>query len=42
MELGLTSGLGRQDRRRSGEEVAPKTVLVYPLAENAVERLREN
>jgi Domain of unknown function (DUF4338) len=42
MDLGLSSGLGRQDRRRSGEEVAPKTVLVYPLAENAVERLREN
>lgn len=41
-QLGLTSGLGRQDRRRSGEEVAPKTVLVYPLAENAVGRLREN
>jgi hypothetical protein len=42
MDLGLSSGLGRQDRRRSGEEVAPKTVLVYPLAENAVERLRED
>jgi hypothetical protein len=42
IELGLTSGLGRQDRRRSGEAVAPKTVLVYPLAQNAIERLREN
>jgi hypothetical protein len=42
MELGLTSGLGRMDRRRRGEEVAPKTVLVYPLAQNAIERLREN
>jgi Domain of unknown function (DUF4338) len=42
IELGLTRGMGRQDRRRSGEEVAPKTVLVYPLAQNAIERLREN
>jgi hypothetical protein len=42
MELGLTSGLGRMDRRRRGEEVVPKTVLVYPLAQNAIERLREN
>jgi hypothetical protein len=42
IELGRTSGRGRQDRRRSGEEVVPKTVLVYPLAENAIERLREN
>jgi Domain of unknown function (DUF4338) len=42
IDLGLTSGLGRQDRRRTGEEVAPKTVLVYPLAEDAAERLRGN
>jgi hypothetical protein len=42
IELGRTSGLGRQDRSRSGGEVAPKTVLVYPLAQEAAQRLREN
>ena len=42
IELGRTSGLGRQDRRRSGGEVAPKTVLIYPLAHGAAERLRES
>jgi hypothetical protein len=42
IELGRTSGLGRQDRSRSGGEVAPKTVLVYPLAQDATQRLREN
>src|SRR6266566_1618443 len=42
MDLGLTSGLGRMDRRRSGEEVAPKTVLVYPLAQDAAQQLRES
>jgi hypothetical protein len=41
IELGRTSGLGRQDRRRRGGEVAPKTVLVYPLAHDAAQRLRE-
>jgi Domain of unknown function (DUF4338) len=41
IELGRTSGLGRQDRRRSGGEVAPKTVLIYPLAHDAAQRLRE-
>jgi Domain of unknown function (DUF4338) len=41
MDLGLTSGLGRMDRRRSGEEAAPKTVLVYPLAHDAAHQLRE-
>ena len=41
MDLGRTSGLGRMDRRRSGEEVAPKTVLVYPLAHDAAHQLRE-
>jgi len=41
MDLGLTSGLGRMDRRRSGEEVAPKTVLVYPVAHDAAHQLRE-
>lgn len=42
IDVGFTSGLGRQDRRRSGGEVAPKTVLIYPLAQDAAERLREN
>lgn len=40
IELGLTSGLGRMDRRRSGQEVAPKRVLVYPLAHEATQKLR--
>src|SRR5436190_22234261 len=42
IDVGFTSGLGRQDRRRSGGEVAPKTVLIYPLAPDAAERLRES
>jgi len=41
IELGRTSGLGRQDRRRRGGEVAPKTVLIYPLADDAAQQLRE-
>lgn len=41
IDLGLTSGLGRMDRRRSGEEVSPKTVMIYPLARDATRRLRE-
>jgi Domain of unknown function (DUF4338) len=41
IELGRTSGLGRMDRRRSGGEVVPKTVLIYPLAHDAAQRLRE-
>ncbi len=40
IELGLTRGLGRMDRRRSGGEVAPKMVLVYPLAHDAAQQLR--
>ncbi len=42
IDLGLTSGLGRMDRRRSGEEVAPKTVLVYAVAHDAAQQLRES
>lgn len=42
IELGLTSGLGRMDRRREGQEVTPKTVLVYPLVRDAIQRLREH
>ena len=41
IDVGFTSGLGRQDRRRHGGEVAPKTVLIYPLAHDAAQRLRE-
>jgi len=41
IDLGLTSGLGRMDRRRSGGEVSRKTVLVYPLARGAARQLRE-
>lgn len=41
IDLGLTSGLGRMDRRRAGEPVTPKTVLVYPLVRDAAQYLRE-
>jgi hypothetical protein len=41
IELGETRGLGRGDRRRVGQPVAPKTVLVYPLVAGATEQLRE-
>ena len=41
IDVGFTSGLGRQDRRRHGGEVAPKTVLIYPLADDAAQQLRE-
>lgn len=41
IELGPTSGLGRRDRRRFGQPVAPKTVLVYPLVADAAQQLRE-
>jgi len=41
IDLGRTSGLGRMDRRRSGGEVSPKTVLVYPLTRDAARQLRE-
>lgn len=40
IELGRTSGRGRMDRRREREGMAPKTVLVYPLASDALRRLR--
>lgn len=42
IDLGRTSGLGRMDRRRTGEEVTPKTVLVYPLVTGAAQQLRES
>ena len=41
IDLGLTSGRGRMDRRRN-REVSPKTVLVYPLRRAAVRQLRES
>ena len=41
IDLGLTSGRGRMDRRRN-REVSPKTVLVYPLRRDAVRQLRES
>ena len=41
IELGQSRGLGRMDRRRAGQPVVPKTVLVYPLAPDAAQQLRE-
>jgi hypothetical protein len=41
LALGATAGRGRQDRAHERHGAAPKTVLVYPLVEAAVQRLRE-
>jgi hypothetical protein len=41
LALGATAGRGRQDRAHERHGAAPKTVLVYPLVEDAVQRLRE-
>jgi hypothetical protein len=38
--LGETSGRGRMDRAHQRHGAAVKTILVYPLAKNAVRRLR--
>jgi hypothetical protein len=38
--LGPTAGRGRQDRTHARHGVAPKTVWVYPLVADAVQRLR--
>jgi hypothetical protein len=38
--LGGTAGRGRQDRAHARHGAAPKTVLVYPLVAEAVQRLR--
>lgn len=38
--LGATAGRGRQDRAHARHGVAPKTVLVYPLVADAIQRLR--
>jgi hypothetical protein len=40
--VGTTSGRGRMDREHQRDGLAPKTVLVYPLFSDAVERLRES
>ncbi len=41
LALGATAGRGRQDRAHERHGAAPKTVLVYPLVDDAVQRLRE-
>jgi hypothetical protein len=41
VELGMTSGRGRDDRAHRRHGVSPKRLWVYPLSRNAVERLRE-
>lgn len=41
IELGQTRGGKRTDRLAKPEEMAPKTVLVYPLVPDAARRLRE-
>ncbi len=40
--VGTTSGRGRMDRENKRYGMAPKTVLVYPLISDAVERLKES
>lgn len=40
--VGTTTGRGRMDRENRRDGLAPKTVLVYPLFSDAVERLRES
>ena len=41
LALGALAGRGRQDRAHARHGAAPKTVLVYPLVADAVQRLRE-
>lgn len=41
LALGASAGRGRQDRTHERHGAAPKTVLVYPLVDDAVQRLRE-
>jgi hypothetical protein len=41
VELGQTSGRGRMDRAGKRHGAAVKTILVYPLAKNAVRRLKD-
>jgi len=40
IELGLTQGRGRMDRRKQRQGACPKAVFVYPLVRRARERLR--
>ncbi len=40
--VGTTTGRGRMDRENRRDGLAPKTVLVYPLFSDAVERLRKS
>jgi hypothetical protein len=40
LELGVTTGRGRMDRRHEREGAAPKTVWVYPLSAGAADELR--
>ncbi len=40
IDLGETSGRGRMDRANKRQGASVKTILVYPLAKNAVYRLR--
>jgi hypothetical protein len=42
IEVGVTTGRGRMDRRHARDGVAPKRVLVYPLVADAASRLRES
>lgn len=41
IELGQTTGRGRMDRTHERHGAQVKTILVYPLAKNAVRRLRD-
>jgi len=41
IELGETTGRGRMDRKNERHGAQVKTILVYPLAKNAVRRLRD-
>jgi len=41
LEVGVTSGRGRQDNQHKRHHAAPKRVFVYPLQKNAREQLRD-
>lgn len=42
IEVGVTTGRGRQDRQHKRHNAAPKRVFLYPLQRNAREQLRDN
>lgn len=42
VEVGVTSGRGRMDRRHLRHQAEPKIVFVYPLLRDACRRLRES